>query len=248
MVEIDIKGKSYKETNKLIREAISKGEEHIVLKNVNGQRYIGDNLGNPNLTIEIFGVAGNDMAFSMNGPTIIVHGNAQDGVGNTMGMGKVVVHGNVGDICGYAMRGGKIFIKGNVGYRSGIHMKEYLDVKPTIVIGGRTGDFLGEYMAGGTLIVLGLHEDGKEIIGSFCGTGMHGGRMFIRAKNKLEQWRLGREVHIKDLDDNDKEFLKETLEEYQKDLNWNVLDKIDFNEFVKLFPGSKRPYGRLYAY
>ena len=58
------------------------------------------------------------------------------------------------------MRGGEIYVKGNVGWRSGIHMKSYLEKFPVIVIGGKAGDFLGEYMAGGIIILLGL--DGRK--------------------------------------------------------------------------------------
>ena len=78
------------------------------------------------------------------------------------------------------MRGGKILVRGNVGYRCGIHMKAYGENKPAIVIGGRAGSFLGEYQAGGTLVVLGLHTDGRPIVGNFCGTGMHGGEIYLR--------------------------------------------------------------------
>ena len=59
-------------------------------------------------------------------------------------------------------------------------MKAYKENKPAIVIGGRTGSFLGEYQAGGTIIVRGEHTDGKPIIGNFCGTGMHGGEIYLR--------------------------------------------------------------------
>ena len=61
-----------------------------------------------------------------------------------------IIHGGAGDIVGHSMRGGEIYIRNNVGYRCGIHMKEYLDQKPMIVVGGTAQDYLGEYMAGGT--------------------------------------------------------------------------------------------------
>jgi glutamate synthase domain-containing protein 3 len=73
-----------------------------------------------------------------------------------MDEGKIVIHGHAGDIAGYSMRGGSIFIRDDVGYRVGIHMKEYQDKVPAIVVGGTAQDFLGEYMAGGVLVVLGL--------------------------------------------------------------------------------------------
>ena len=75
------------------------------------------------------------------------------------------------------MRGGEIFVNGNAGYRAGIHMKAYREKKPILVIGGRTGSFLGEYQAGGLIIVLGLNDDGKNIVGNFPCTG------YARRKN-----------------------------------------------------------------
>ena len=36
-----------------------------------------------------------------------------------------------------------------------------------MVIGGRAGSFLGEYQAGGVIVVLGLTESEKPIVGSF---------------------------------------------------------------------------------
>jgi glutamate synthase domain-containing protein 3 len=74
-----------------------------------------------------------------------------------MDHGTIVVHGRAGDLLGHSMRGGKIFVRDDAGCRVGIHMKEYLDKRPTIVIGGTAQDFLGEYMAGGVLVVLGLN-------------------------------------------------------------------------------------------
>ena len=78
------------------------------------------------------------------------------------------------------MRGGTIYVQGNAGYRAGIHMKEYGEKRPVLVIGGRAGSFLGEYQAGGRIVVLGLHTDDKPIVGNFPCTGMHGGKMFLR--------------------------------------------------------------------
>ena len=97
-----------------------------------------------------------------------------------MSAGRIVIYGNIGDAAGYAMRGGEIIVEGNAGYRAGIHMKEYKEHKPVIVIGGRAGSFLGEYQAGGLILVLALHTDGKPVTGYFPCTGMHGGKMVFR--------------------------------------------------------------------
>ena len=60
-------------------------------------------------------------------------------------------------------------------------MKAYGDTIPLIVIGGSAGSFLGEYQAGGVIVVLGLERANKNIVGDFPCTGMHGGKMFLRA-------------------------------------------------------------------
>ena len=135
------------------------GVEKVIIRNVCGQRYIGTSLYSPEhlkMEIEIFGTPGNDLAAFLFGHKITVHGNAQDGVGNTMDDGEIVVEGRAGDVLGFSMRGGEIYVRDNCGYRTALHMKEYEDKRPVLVIGGTSQDFLGEYMAGGIVILLDL--------------------------------------------------------------------------------------------
>ena len=143
-----------------------------------GQRFIGT--GMCRHQVSIHGTPGTALGAYLNGGILEVFGNAQDAVGDTMNAGSIIVHGSVGDTAGYAMRGGAIYVQGNAGYRAGIHMKEYGEKRPVLVIGGRAGSFLGEYQAGGRIVVLGLHTDDKPIVGNFPCTGMHGGKMFLR--------------------------------------------------------------------
>ena len=244
-MKIDAKGVYYKELNEQVRAAILSGAADITLDNVNGQRYIGDGL-RASATITINGVPGNDLAAFMDGPTLIVNGNAQDGVANTMNEGKIVISGHAGDVLGYGMRGGKLFIKGDVGYRVGIHMKGFKDKLPVIIAGGTAGDFFGEYMAGGYLILLGIGRDkDTPIAGDYVGTGMHGGVMYIRGE--VDPLRCGAEVGIVELDDDDKVILEKYLKEFCEDTGYNY-DEIMKEKFIKLYPKSSRPYGRLYAY
>ena len=123
-VKIDATGVSHRELDIKLREAVANGAQKIQLHNVHGQRYIGTDLNKP-VEIDIFGTPGNDLGSFMDGPQIIVHGNAQDGCGNTMNNGQIIVHGHAGDIIGMSARGGSIFVKEDIGYRAGIHMKEY---------------------------------------------------------------------------------------------------------------------------
>jgi len=242
MMEIDAKGVYYKDLNKKVREAVASGEREIHLRNVNGQRYIGDGIRG-DVKIFIDGVPGNDLAAFMDGPTITVNTNAQDAVANTMNDGKVVIHGGAGDVLGYGMRGGKLFIKGNAGYRVGIHMKTYKEKTPIIIVGGAAKDFLGEYMAGGILVVLGLNKE-NPIVGNYVGTGMHGGTIYIRGNVKEHQ--LGNEVAVQGTAGED-EFLRHYLKEYCEHFNLDFQELLS-DRFTKLIPVSHRPYGKLYAH
>jgi len=242
---INAKGMYYRELNEKIRAAVAAGETEITVDGVNGQRYIGDGVRGK-ATITVNGVPGNDLAAFMDGPTLIVNANAQDGVANTMNEGKIVINGNAGDVLGYGMRGGKLYVKGDVGYRVGIHMKGYKTNIPVVIAGGTAGDFFGEYMAGGILMLLGIgREKDAPLVGDYLGTGMHGGVMYIRGEVDLAN--CGAEVGILELDEEDNKNLELYLKEYCEDTGHNY-DEIMKGKFVKLYPKSSRPYGRLYAY
>jgi glutamate synthase domain-containing protein 3 len=245
IVNLDAGGVYYRELNTRLRDIVTNGTHKIELRNVHGQRYIGTDLNEP-IEIEIFGTPGNDLGAFMNGPRIIVHGNAQDGCGNTMNEGEIIVYGHAGDTVGLSARGGRIFIREDVGYRAGIHMKEYRDKMPVVVIGGTAQDFLGEYMAGGTLILLGLNlDEGKNHKARFIGTGMHGGVMYIRGN--IQEYQLGKEVGVAELEESDRKVLRRYVGEFAGHFNLDA-DDILAHKFIKLFPRELRPYGRLYAY
>jgi glutamate synthase domain-containing protein 3 len=245
VVKIDASGVYYRELNARLREASSQGARKFELHNVYGQRYIGTDLDGL-VELEIFGTPGNDLGAFMNGPRIIVHGNAQDGCGNTMNSGEIIVHGHAGDITGLSARGGKIFVREDVGYRAGIHMKEYQDKKPVLIIGGTAQDFLGEYMAGGVLVLLGLNlQEGECHKARFIGTGMHGGVIYLRGN--VEDYQLGKEVGVAELEENDHRILHQLVGEFAVNFGYEA-EVILRHQFVKLFPRWLRPYGRLYAY
>ena len=248
--EIDARGLKHKELNDLLRRAVLAGYTEITVKNVCGQRYIGTRLyfgaDGRKVRIKICGTPGNDLGAFLNGHRIVVSGNAQDGVGNTMDGGEIVVHGRAGDIAAMSMRGGKIFIRDNVGYRAAIHMKEYGDRKPLVVIGGTAHDFLGEYMAGGTVIMLGLGlAPGEGHRACFIGTGMHGGVIYLRGE--VAPYQLGKEVGILEPDEEDQKVLEKYVGEFATHFSLEA-GEILKGRFIKLLPVSKRPYGRIYAY
>jgi len=241
--KIDVSGVHYRDLNETLQNLVKAKIKRISLNNVHGQRYIGTSLkGKIEITID--GTAGNDLGAFMDGPEIHVYGNAQDGCGNTVNSGEIAVHGSAGDITGYAMRGGRLFIKGSVGYRAGIHMKEYGENQPIMVIGETAGDFLGEYMAGGTIVLLGLNLEKDQSHRSLhVGTGMHGGRIYVHGKITG----LGKEAIIQKLDEQDRLFLKPLLTDFCKYFGYDK-DHITNLYCYKIIPNSERPYGRLYAY
>ncbi len=245
VIKMDATGVYYRELNAELRNVVSNGVQMVELYGVHGQRYIGTDLDKP-VEIEIFGTPGNDLGAFMNGPRIIVRGNAQDGCGNTMNSGEIIIHGHAGDIIGLSARGGKIFVRDDVGYRAGIHMKEYQDKKPVLVIGGTAQDFIGEYMAGGVLILLGLNlGEGEHHQAKFIGTGMHGGVIYLRGN--FEDYQLGKEVGVAELNEKDHPILEQFVGEFAAHFGYKA-EVILSRKFMKLYPRWLRPYGRLYAY
>jgi len=251
-VQLDAEGIHYKDLNRQIRGLVLEGARNIEIRNVYGQRYIGTNLFGTNrqdVRINIHGTPGSDLGAFMDGPIMEVFGNVQDATGNTMNTGRIIIHGSAGDILGYGMRGGEIFVRGNVGYRVGIHMKEYTDKVPTIVIGGTVQDFFGEYMAGGRIIVLNqFFEDNPPTRQSFfMGSGMHGGVIFIHGKVDIHQ--IGAEVGMTDPTDEEMEFISGKIRNFSRLFGMpDASDRLGTVPFLKLYPKSARPYGRLYAY
>ncbi|MET1124168.1 MAG: hypothetical protein ABWW66_02745 [Archaeoglobaceae archaeon] len=251
VAEIDASDLKHKELNDLIKFCAEKGAKKIVIRNVCGQRYIGSRLffkDGRRLEIEIHGYPGNDLGAFLAGHRIVVYGNAQDGVGNTMDDGEIVVHGRAGDVVAMAMRGGRIMIRDDVGYRTAIHMKEYREKVPVLIVGGTAQDFLGEYMAGGRVILLGLNLDDKPHRANYIGTGMHGGIMYIRGR--VERWQFGKEVGVVEMEEDDWKFLEKQIGDFCSEFAELKLDPDDVlgSKFVKLKPVSVRPYGKVYSY
>lgn len=234
---IDAKNKDFTVLNREIKEAGNR----VKIINCLGQRFIGSGLSG--VDIDIDGIPGNALGAYFNKGKITVRGNAQDAVGDTMNDGEIIVHGNIGDAAGYAMRGGEIYIRGSAGYRTGIHIKAYADKLPVITVGESCGNFLGEYQAGGIIIVLGLDKK-TPVVGNFCGTGMHGGKIFLRTKvlpdNLPPQVRASK-AEKKDLSEIEK-YVKKFCGYFGEDE-----EKIMNDNFFVLTPNSANPYKQLYV-
>lgn len=237
---IDANELSYRELNERVREDKDPTTEIINLK---GQRYIAT--GSKNKKVIIHGTPGNDVGAFLDGSEIEILSSAQDATGDTMNDGKIVIHGSAGDAAGYAMRGGKIYIRGSAGYRAGIHMKAYEEKQPLLIIGESAGSFLGEYQAGGTIIVLGLSSSGKSPVGYFCGTGMHGGKIYLRSDEL--PFDLPKQVVAEEPSEEERKELRGYLKDYAATFGLD-LEKIMKEHFFVLKPNSQNPYKRLYTH
>ena len=237
---INARNMHFKDLNESIRRS---PDASIEIQNCCGQRYIGCGLSGKEL--QIYGTPGNALGAYLSGANLFVHGNGQDAAGDTMDGGSIYVDGLLGDAAGYAMRGGSIYVHGNVGYRAGIHMKAYEEKSPLLVVGGEAGSFLGEYQAGGTIIVLGLHtEKGRLPVGNFCGMGMHGGSIYLRAETlppDFSERLLSREASEEDRS-HIQPAVQELCRAFGEDFEtvWNAC-------FLVITPNSQNPYKQLYA-
>lgn len=239
MNRINANGRDFRALNEEIRAAGSQ----IQIENCMGQRYIAAGMSGKNMTIH--GIPGNALGCYLNGGMIRVCGNAQDQTGDTMNNGTIVIDGSCGDATGYSMRGGKILVRGNAGYRVGIHMKAYREQQPLIVIGGETGSFLGEYQAGGTIIVLGIGSEKKAPVGALCGTGMHGGKMFLRCRELPAD--LPPQVAAEKATDEDMAEIDAYLNEFCSTFSIEKQSLFD-RPFYVLRPNSASPYKSLYTF
>lgn len=238
-MKIDALNLDFVQLNNFIKNS---NDINIEIVNCCGHRYLAS--GSLNKTIHIHGVPGNALGCYLDGSKIFVNNNVQDATGDTMNDGGIYVNGMAGDATGYAMRGGEILIHGDTGYRAGIHMKEYQDKKPIIVIGGKAGSFLGEYQAGGIIIVLGLNCTNELPVGNFCGVGMHGGKIYLRSSTYPQG--LSDKVICKKASDDDLEEIKNILIRFCDlfDENYEIIIQ---KQFYVITPNNKNPHKQLYT-
>jgi methylamine---glutamate N-methyltransferase subunit B len=168
---IDCRGKSPREINRLVREAISAGKREIRVLHPEARHNLAVALLQPmrvvfdgsvgyycggmmdGAELEIKGSAGWGAAESMMNGTVIIDGNAGSGVAASIRGGTVVVRGDAAARAGVSMKGGTLLIGGNCGYMAGFMMQ-----KGRIVICGDAGDALADSMYEGVVFVGGKIE------------------------------------------------------------------------------------------
>ena len=243
-VTIDAAGMHYTPLNRRIREAIGAGADEIVITGVMGQRFIADGVRGRG-TIIIHGIPGGDLGMFMSGPTCIVYGNCDHAPGNTMDSGTIIIHGSAGDAVAHSMRGGRVFVRDNIGYRGGIHMKQYQDKCPVLVIGGEFRSFLGEYMAGGLILALGDpgRNSGRE---RGIGSGIHGGRIIIRG-GPLDDRCLGVGAAQRPLSGEGYRQIQPIIREFADFFSLDP-DPLLRDRYIEIVPSSSRPFANKYTW
>jgi glutamate synthase domain-containing protein 3 len=243
-LRIDAKELHYTPLNQQIRKAVADGVKEIEIDNVLGQRFIADGLRGDDVTITVNGVPGGDLAMFMSGPTIIVNGNADHAPGNTMDKGKVIIHGSAGDAVAHSMRGGRVYIRDNIGYRGGIHMKQYMQKRPILVVGGGARAFLGEYMAGGLLIVLGL-GGATPISEQGVGSGIHGGEIFVRGT--VDDLFLGVGAKQAPVTAEQMSMIRPIIEDFARSFGIDPAPLLA-SEYTRIAASSARPFASKYTW
>ena len=95
-------------------------------------------------------------------------------------------------------------------------------------------------------ILLGINlREAEPHRARFIGTGMHGGVIYLRGR--IDEYQLGKEVGITELDDEDEAVLRTHVIEFCSHFGYEA-GEILGHRFIKLIPRYLRPYGRLYAY
>ncbi len=244
---IDARGIPYRELNSKIRELAQAGERHLILEGVRGQRYLGSGLNFPDLLLQIKGVPGEDLGFNLSGSTIEVFGPAQNAVANTMDSGRIIIHGLGGDALAYGMRGGELYMRDDVGYRVGIHMKQYGDKIPVVVIGGTAGDYLGEYMAGGILILLNRTDAQEMVAGTSprtLATGIHGGEIYIYAYHVPEKL-LGIGAKLVEAGAAEREKVEQYVRKFCSYFQLPAAPLLE-RPLIRIVPAGSRPFAAFY--
>ena len=209
------------------------------------KRFGSDGLPPGTIDIQLRGAAGQSFgAFIPRGIKLTLEGDANDYVGKGLSGGSIVVlpdraavfaaEQNIiaGNVIGYGATGGRLFFRGIVGERFLVR-----NSGATAVVEG-VGDHALEYMTGGVAVILG--KTGRNL-----GAGMSGGVAYIHKLRgdmvNIEAMTSG-ELHLRELDAEDKTLLQSLLEEHIKETgsllaqrmlsNWN--DTV--THFTKVLP------------
>lgn len=151
----------------------------------------------------------------------------------------LTVFGTPGNALGAYLNGTDITVYGNVQDA----VDDTMD-SGDIVVHGSAGDTLGYGMRGGTIVVLGIGCGGAVPMGPYCGTGMHGGEMFIRCDAAPQS--LPAQVEAERCGEEDLARLAPLIKRYCDTFEADP-GRFAGKPFYKLTPSAGNPYNNLYT-
>lgn len=149
MADIDALGRTTREVNSAIRQAIADSCQEITIRNPGARHNLAVAILEP-AHIRVAGSAGYYCGGLIDGASIEVEGSAGWGLAESMLSGTVRVHGSAGSGAAAAIRGGTVVIHGDAAARLGVSMKG-----GTVIVAGNCGYMAGFMAQKGTLIVCG---------------------------------------------------------------------------------------------
>ena len=164
------------------------------------------------------------IAAGMADKAITIEGVPGNALGAYLNGASITGCGNAQDAVGDTMNAGEIVVHGS--------------------IGDAAGSFLGEYQAGGVIVVLGLHTDGRPLVGNFPCTGMHGGKLFLRGS--CEDIRFPGQVRVAPAGDEERAEVERYTAEFCKRFGLDESRVLDA-PFTVVTPDSKNPYKQMYV-
>jgi glutamate synthase domain-containing protein 3 len=195
---IDCQGKTTREINRLIKQAIAASASEIRVLEPDARHNLAVALLHP-VRIVFEGSVGYYCAGMMDGGHVEIRGSAGWGTAESMMNGTVVVDGNAGSGAAASIRGGTVVVRGDAAARAGVSMKG-----GTLLIGGTCGYMAGFMMQKGRIVVCG--DAGDALADS-----MYEGVVFVGGKIEA----LGNDAVVEEPSAEDRAALHELLETYQ---------------------------------
>lgn len=225
MPEIDCQGRSTREINREIKEALAAGAGEVVLRNPSARHNLAVGLQRSAGRVRIEGSVGYYGAGLCDGADVEIAGSAGWGLAENLMSGRVIVRGSAGNSAAASIRGGLVTIYGDAAARAGIAMKG-----GTLVIGGDAGYMSGFMMQKGDIIVCGDAGEG-------LGDSIYDGRIFVGGEIAA----LGHDAVIEGMTEEDRAFLQATLaaagilldREFRKVVSGKQLYNFDKRDFAR---------------
>ena len=227
-----------------ISAAVSSGETEFEIA-ASGQHDIGGPLWNPEGKKLRFVVSNPGQrlgCMGLDNTEITVQGSVPADAGWLNSGARIVIKGDAGDTAGHCAASGTIYIGGRAGTRSGSLMKhDPLYPEPELWILRNTGSFPCEFMGGGKMVVCGWDcAEFPSVLGERACTGMVGGTLYFRGEPGSYS---ASDVDMRDLDDEDREFLRRGLKSFLSSLGREELESsLDkWQDWRKLVPHPGQP-------